>query len=115
MSYLDTFEPATRAINAVRSLENPSLSLTDPAAWEEAGLLVGRSKSGVRVTHKKALGHSPIWRGVNLIARTVARMHPIVYRYQANGGRERDKKHVAYALLRRKPKPARRSSKASTA
>lgn len=92
------FAPQKRA-----SLENPSVSLNDPAAWEEAGLSTPRTKSGVRVTQKKALGHAPLWSGINLLARSVARMRPIVYRNDDDGGHKRDTQHLAYQLLRRKP------------
>lgn len=85
---------------ATRSLENPNLSLTDPEAWEEAGLLT-RSMSGVRVTPKRAIGYPPLWRGINLIANCARKLRPYVYRVTEDGS-ERDKSHVVYPLLRRK-------------
>lgn len=84
---------------AARSLENPRLSLTDPDAWEEAGLLE-RSTSGARVTPKRALGCPPLWRGINLLANACKKLRPYVYKNQ--DGAERDKSHPAYPLMRRR-------------
>ncbi|MBD3675594.1 MAG: phage portal protein [Planctomycetaceae bacterium] len=84
------------------SLENPSVSLSDPAAVEK---LFGDQKSisGVRVTEKKALGHAPLWRGLNLISDSVAKLALNVYKMNEDDYPEIQKKHPAYKLMRRKP------------
>jgi HK97 family phage portal protein len=64
--------------------------------------MTARTKSGVRVTQKKALGHPPILRGVNLIASYMMKTGLHVYKRKNQDGRERDKTHPAYPLLRRK-------------
>lgn len=85
---------------ATRSLENPSLSLQDPDAWEEAGLIT-RSTSGAKVTPKRAIGFPPLWRGINLISNCCRKLRPYVYRTDPEGA-VRDKTHAAHSLLRRK-------------
>lgn len=83
-----------------RSLENPSVSPSDEAACE---LLAGgaRSTSGVVVTHRTALTWSPVWRGVNLISNSVAKLPIYVYRREG-AGKHRDPSHPAYRVLRRR-------------
>lgn len=81
-----------------RSLENPNVSLNDPRAWEET-FGSKQTHAGVRVNHKTALGHAPLWRGVNLIAKTVGGLRPVVYK-EEDVGRVKDKAHPAYQMLR---------------
>jgi HK97 family phage portal protein len=91
------------------SLENPKLSLTDPDAWDEAGLLHDRTESGVRVTPRKALGHPPLWRGLNLLANSVSKLPLSVFKRVGETGRERAKDHAAFGLLKRKPNRSMRA------
>lgn len=93
---------AYRNLERRASLENPSVSLTDPDAWNE---LFGEhdSSSGVKVTRKRALGYPPLWRGINLIANGVAKLDLLTYRRLEGQDRERAIDHSAYPLLRRKP------------
>lgn len=88
-------QPMTRA-----SIENPSTSLSDPAVFDL--LDVTTTEAGVRINRLTALGHSPIWRGVNLLARDVAKLPLITYRRQGEG-KERATDHPAYRLLRSRP------------
>lgn len=83
-----------------RSLENPKVSLQDPEAWED---LFGapQSSSGVRVTRKRALELSGVFRGTNLIATTVAKIPLFVYQREGEG-KIRDRRHAAYPILRRR-------------
>lgn len=82
--------------------EAPPNPLTHPAEWLE-WLEEGRgsSASGVRVTHRAALGFPAIWRAVNKISDDVAKTELLVYR-RVDGGKDRDPGHPAYQLLRHK-------------
>lgn len=81
------------------SIENPSTNLSDPNAFDDVTSI---STAGVRVNRKSALGHSPIWRGVNLLARDIAKLPMITYR-RVGEGKERAVSHSLYKLLRRRP------------
>ena len=55
-----------------RSLENPTVSLADAAAWEAFfGVSVG-SQAGELVTVDRALGVTAIWAAVNFLSDTIA-------------------------------------------
>lgn len=87
-----------------RSVENPAVPLSQAAdLWDDDGLDSG---AGVRVTKKKLLTHSAVYRGVNLISGDVGKLPLVVYRNQSGGGKEKDRGHGAYRLLRRRPTPA---------
>lgn len=60
-----------------------------------------RARSGQYVTVKKSLGHSPVWKAVNLISGDVSTMPLILYR-RLERGKERAKDHTLYKILRRK-------------
>ena len=80
-----------------RSLENPATSFNDPENW-----IADQSPpaaSGVRVSVESALRYSPWWRGINLVSRDVGKLPFVVYK-NVGGGKERDKKHPAYSLMR---------------
>lgn len=89
-----------------RSIENPSTPLSaagdDPEVWNA---LTGdrTSDAGTRVTRATALGYSPFWRGVNLIANGIAKLPLWCYRRLPDGGKERAADHPAYVLTRRRP------------
>ncbi|MFZ5829811.1 MAG: phage portal protein [Planctomycetota bacterium] len=85
----------------LRSLENPSVSLTDPEAWNEAYHYQAPA-SGVRVSRKSGLSISAVYRGVRLLATDLAKLPLVVYRNLEGGGKERAREHPAYTLLRRK-------------
>jgi HK97 family phage portal protein len=80
------------------SLENPSVSLQDPSGWEESGL-ISSGASGKPAPYG-ALSYPPVWRCLNLIARTVGKLPLVVYR-QVGDMREKAIDHPAYAVLRR--------------
>lgn len=92
---------------ARRSLENPSVPLSDITGWDdEDGWLTGgdgssRRFTAGRVNRATALGYAPWWRGVHLLARGVAKVPCHAYR-RAGDGKERDPGHPAYPLVRRK-------------
>jgi HK97 family phage portal protein len=89
-------------LGARRSLENPSTSLSDPDDWLWDALGAKGSAAGVRVNRETALGYSPVWRGVNLLSRDVAKL-PLLKYVRQGEGKERDKKHPLFRLLRRRP------------
>ncbi|MCC7423778.1 MAG: phage portal protein [Planctomycetaceae bacterium] len=84
-----------------RSLENPRVSLQDEEAFLD---LFGSTKSasGVRINRKTVLKHSAVYRGVKLIATSVAKLRLNV---RIGDTKEVDRKHPAYRLLRRKANP----------
>lgn len=92
------------AIESYRaSVENPNVPLTDADAWEELFGAGGRASSGAVVTKRTALTYAALWRGVNDVARDCAKLPLVVWRRTAEDGKETDKGHPAYRLLRWKP------------
>lgn len=86
------------------SLENPAMSLHDPETWEGvAGY--EPSSSGVRVTAKKAMGYPPLWRGVNLICRDIAKIPLPLYKRDEQNGKVEAREHSSYPLLRKRAVP----------
>lgn len=67
--------------------------------WEGSD---GVTTSGVRVTRRKALGYAGVWRAVTLIANSVGRL-PVQVMKRVGEGKEPDRRHQAYRLLRKKP------------
>ncbi|HWL09563.1 MAG TPA: phage portal protein [Planctomicrobium sp.] len=64
----------------------------------------GRNASaGVRVNSRTSLGYPAFFRGVKLIADTVAKLPLIVHHMEDDGGMPKAKDHPAYRLLKRKP------------
>ena len=82
-------------------LENPSISLRDPAVWQET-FGGGSTQSGVSVTPASAMGYPPVWRAINLISGDVASLPLKVYRRMPDGGKEPATSLPSYNLMRRK-------------
>src|SRR4051812_30769732 len=96
------------------SLENPTLSLNDPAAWDAVFGDEYRSASGQKVTKKRALMCAAVWAAVSLISGHIARLPLDVYKKKTTpvaideegnetGGdqtREIDEYHPAHWLVR---------------
>ena len=82
-------------------LENPSISLRDPAVWQET-FGGGSTQAGVSVTASSAMGYPPVWRAINLISGDVASLPLKVYRRMPDGGKESASSLPAYNLMRRK-------------
>ncbi|MEI8017780.1 MAG: phage portal protein [Schlesneria sp.] len=92
-----------RPRNATGNPESQSVPL-DPDYWEELGWMGVRSDAGVRMNHQQAIGHPPIWRAINLLARGVAKLPSNVYRLSDDGNDSSiDKAHPAHYLLTKKP------------
>ena len=84
--------------NGTSTLENPSLSLSDPKTWE--GVLGGIvSDAGVPVTHRTALRVSPVWQCVDMISGDVASMTLNVHKRLEEDDREIDVAHPAQFLV----------------
>lgn len=83
---------------ARRSLENPSVPLSDSSAFE---LLGGTpSGTGARVNLRTSMGVSAFWRGVNLLSGDGAKLPIKVFRNLPGGGKEPDPSHPAWPLMR---------------
>lgn len=88
-----------------RSIENPAVPLGE-ADWQDDVFGGTPSHSGIRVTPKTALEYAPLWRGVNLLSRDVAKLGCHIFGRLPDLGenaRQRDTKHPAYRLLRTRP------------
>lgn len=92
------------AILEPRSLENPTTSLADPDEWLYDALGGGKSDSGIRVNSETALTYAAVWRAVNLVAGSVAKLPCVLYR-RSGVGKERAADHPAYRLLKHKASP----------
>lgn len=90
-------------------LENPNIDLNDPSTWDLLGA-GSPTRSGVRVTPKKALAYPPLWRAFNLISGDVGRLPLSRYRRQRDGGKEIDRFAQSHKLLRRQSNPFVRAS-----
>lgn len=77
---------AERAQRSSQSLENPSVSLTDPKAWAQ---IFGdwRSSSGVSVDYDVAMTVPAIWCAVTFLSGCIASM-PLRLQKESGGGRE---------------------------
>lgn len=68
------------------SIENPSVSLDDPATWD---LLSGgaSTSSGIRVSETKALTHPAVWQALTMISGDIAALPLEVFREETDGDR----------------------------
>lgn len=80
------------------SIENPRTTLREAADWLFDAWGGGTTIAGVRVNRKAALGYSPVWRAVNLIAGDVGKL-PLRVMKRRGSGWERDVSHPAWYLL----------------
>ena len=84
------------------SLENPAVPISSAEVLKVLGM-TSDSVSGIAVNPQKALGLTPLWRGVNVLSSDVAKIPLEILRRQEDGGKERATEHPAYPLLRRRP------------
>jgi len=82
------------------SPENPSTSLSNPAAWLTG--LFGTSKTGVQVSEDNALTFSAVYAAVRVISETIASIPLNVYRYDGET-REKAIGHPIQQLLAETP------------
>lgn len=95
----DRFAAGRRETRA--TIENPSVSLQDPDAWDELFGSGSKADSGIKVTPEKALTLASVWQAVSMISGDVARLPLDVYRRLEDDGREVDKAHPAWWLVRK--------------
>lgn len=91
-----------------RALENPNIPLGTPAVWAEV-FGDASTESGEPVSPSRALSYSPVWQAVNLISSDVSKLPINVYRRRLDlgeRGREIDRDHPAYRLIRHKANAA---------
>jgi HK97 family phage portal protein len=93
----------TRPIRLIkeRSLENPGLSLSQALEGDE--ILGPAAGIEPRVSQRTALTLSAIFRGISLVANTLAKMPLHLYERIDEQARRRALDHPAYHLVRRKP------------
>lgn len=84
----------------VRSMENPSISLSDESHWD----MFGASANGVTVNKKTALSNTAHWAAINRRAKTVGSLSCKVFQ-RTELGSEPDFQHPLYNLLNRQPHP----------
>jgi HK97 family phage portal protein len=82
-------------------LENPAVSLQDPAAWDHYFGGTG-TEAGVKISPTIAMGHPPLWRAVSLISGSVAKLPVDVFRRLPEGAKEKDTLHPAQRLLKKR-------------
>jgi HK97 family phage portal protein len=86
------------------SLENPAVSLTDPAAWAMIFGAGGTSATGITVTADMALGVPAVWAAVNFLSDTIASL-PLQLFKEAEKGRQTATKDPLYSILHDAPNP----------
>lgn len=87
------------------SIENPTVSLDDPEAWNQLYGEGVQSDAGVLVSHRGSLKLDPVWQAVTMISGDVAKLPLDVYIREEDDGREVDKYHPAWYLCRRVANP----------
>lgn len=95
-------------------LENPNISLRDPAVWQQIFGDYSGTESGVAVSERSALGYPPAWQAVNLISGDIAAMPFDLYRRRPDispEAREKATDHPAHRLVRWDPYPGWHSMK----
>lgn len=80
-----------------RTLENPSVSLSDPQAWEELGLSES-SDAGEYVNAASALTCPAVWQAIGMISGDVSKI-PLEIYARAGDGREPAYDHPAWLLV----------------
>jgi HK97 family phage portal protein len=84
------------------SLENPSVSLTDPRAWE---ILWGEARvAGVSVSPETAMRIAAVYSCVRIIAETIASL-PFQVFGRTDSGKELAPRHPLYFLIHDRPNP----------
>lgn len=86
-----------------RALENPQVSLSDPAAIRNFMSGATESTSGVSVSHDTVMGYAAFRRGVTLFSETMGRTP--LHVYTSGETQERDSEHPADFLLSVEPNP----------
>jgi HK97 family phage portal protein len=100
MSYIATDrEPTFRAA----SLENPTVNIADPNAWEQM-FGEGMRAAGMNVSPRSAMGFAAVYACVRVRAESFASLPLQVFR-RTETGRELARNHQLYYLLHDRPNP----------
>lgn len=86
-----------------RSLESPTVSLSDPSAFDFLGIGSTPVAAGVRVDRRTILTMDTVWRAVMFIAGYCARTPIYIYQGDRLGNNTVAKNHFAYRLLFQQP------------
>lgn len=87
-----------------RSLENPSTSLANPAAWLWDALGSSKGATGVSITENNAMRIAAVYACVRVLSETLAVLPLPVYRRTGTGA-EKATDHPYYTLLHDRPNP----------
>lgn len=87
---------------ATRSLENPRVSLNDPAAYDYLDASGAPTESGMSVTPKTALRLAPVWQAVNMISGDIAKLPLDLFKKDETEGRVVATTHKSRRLVRRR-------------
>jgi len=87
------------------SLENPSTSLANPAAWL-TDIFSNPSDSGVNVTERSSLKMSAVWNAVQVISFTCASLKVDFLEIDQDGNRIKRPSLPGYRLLNRSSQPS---------
>lgn len=87
-----------------------AVSARDAAQWHHMFSTNTTTSAGVRVTHRSVIGYPPFWRGVNLLANSVAGLPLNVYERDGDD-RQIATRHPAQKLLKRQASPILRAQK----
>lgn len=98
-----------RAVSAFTKRSYPS---PQPVTWESVFGPNRYSLSGVSVNENSMLDHSPVWAGVSILARDIAKLPLVLYKNLPNGGKEPFKNHPLYRILHDEWNPEMTSYKA---
>lgn len=90
---------------AARFLGIKMTTLRNPSDWFIEALGLRDSSSGEKVSHSAALGLSPYYCGLRMIAETVGSLPLNVYKRRPNRGQDIWRDHPAHALLHDAPNP----------
>jgi HK97 family phage portal protein len=85
------------------TIENPSVSLSDPASFDEAFGGGSATDAGIKITERKSLACAALWQGIAKISGDIAKLPFDLWRRRPDEGREKAKNHRVYSLVRRRP------------
>lgn len=85
--------------HAYRSLESPTVSLSDPSAFDFLGIGTQPIAAGVRVDRRTVMTLDVWYRAVDLVSDYIARCPMMVRRWTAADNSEPDIQHPAFRLL----------------
>lgn len=105
-----SFQADADSQQLMRSLESPTVSLSDPSAFDFLGIGTQPIAAGVRVDRRTILTLDGWWRGVSLIAGSIARLPLYIYKGKRSGTNSIDEQHPAYRLLYQRPNDRQHSN-----